>query len=156
MINKRFAASTLIVSASTLVLVAVNEGFSPTAYLDSVGKPTIGFGETKNVQIGQKTDVTRSLRQLQDSLDIHAQGMIECIKVPVSQGEYNAYLSFTYNVGVGAFCSSTLNKKLNSGDYAGACKELLKWTTAGGKVVPGLLKRRQEEFQECSQMSKVS
>jgi lysozyme len=51
---------------------------------------------------------------------------------------------------VSAFCHSTLNKKLNSGDYDGACKELLKWDKAGGKVLPGLVKRRQEEYAQCS------
>lgn len=76
--------------------------------------------------------------------------MAACIKVPVSQNEYDAYLDFTYNVGVGAFCKSTLNKKLNAGDYEGACKELLKWDKADGVVQPGLTKRRKEEYEKCS------
>ena len=77
--------------------------------------------------------------------------MVKCIHVPVTQGEYDAYLDFTYNVGTFAFCTSTLNKKLNAMDYEGACKELLNWTKAGGKVLPGLVKRRQDEYKQCSQ-----
>jgi lysozyme len=70
--------------------------------------------------------------------------------VPISQNEYDAYLDFTYNVGIGNFCHSTLNKKLNAGDYIGACKELLKWDKVNGKALPGLTKRRQEEYEKCS------
>ena len=99
--------------------------------------------------MGDKTDPVRALQVLQNSLDSHAKGMVACIHVPISQGEYDAYLDFTYNVGVSAFCHSTLNKKLNSGDYDGACKGLLAWNQAGGKVLPGLVKRRQEEYAQC-------
>ena len=112
--------------------------------------PTIGFGETKNVKMGEKTDVVRSLRVLEDSMNDHAKGMVSCIKVPISQGEFDAYLDFTYNVGVGNFCSSTLNQKLNAGQYDAACQELLRWNRAGGRVIPALTKRRQEEYQICS------
>ena len=150
MINKqRAAVATLIVSAATLVGIATNEGYSPTSYKDSVGVETIGFGETKGVTAGQKTDPVRALIQLEKSATTHAIGIAQCIKVPVSQGEFDAYVSFSYNVGVSAFCSSTLNKKLNVGDYDGACKELLKWTRAGGTVLPGLVKRREKEYKQC-------
>ena len=145
----RVAVASLVVSAAALVGIALNEGYVGTAYKDVVGIPTIGFGETKGVVIGQTTTPTRALVQLDKSIDAHARGMASCIKVPLSQNEYDAYVSFTYNVGVGAFCSSGLAKKLNAGDYEGACKELLKWDKAGGKVYPGLTRRRQEEYKKC-------
>lgn len=145
----RRAATAIIASASVLVGVAVHEGYSGTAYRDGAGVATVGFGQADGVKIGDTTTPVRALVKLQESLDEHAKGMVQCIHVPISQGEYDAYLDFTYNVGVSAFCHSTLNKKLNSSDYDGACKELLKWDTAGGKVVPGLLKRRQEEYDQC-------
>lgn len=148
--KNRQAVAALIISASTLVGIAVHEGYVGKTYLDAVGVPTIGFGETKGVKPGQTTTPERALVQLLKSADEHAKGMAACIKVPLHQYEYDAYLSFTYNVGVGAFCRSTLNKKLNAGDYEGACAELLKWDKAGGKVLPGLTKRRQEEFKTCS------
>jgi len=146
----RMAAASIVASASVLVGVAMHEGYSGTAYKDVAGVATVGFGQADGVKLGDKTDPVRALKTLEDSLDAHAKGMVECIHVPVSQGEYDAYLDFTYNVGVSAFCHSALNKKLNSGDYDGACKELLKWDKAGGKVLPGLVKRRQEEYAQCS------
>jgi lysozyme len=75
--------------------------------------------------------------------------MHRCIKVPISQGEFEAYVSLTYNIGSGAFCRSTLVKKLNTYDYQGACKEILKWSYFKGKQLPGLVKRRNEEYRLC-------
>lgn len=151
MINNRTRATVaaLTISATTLVGIAVNEGYVGQTYLDAVGVPTIGFGETKGVKPGQTTTPTRALVQLMKSADEHAKGMAACIKVPLYQHEYDAYVSFTYNVGVGAFCRSTLLKKLNAGDYEGACNELLLWDKAGGKALPGLTRRRQEERKLC-------
>ncbi len=145
----RMNVAALVISASALVGIAVNEGYVGSAYKDVVGVPTIGFGETKGVQIGQTTTPPKALRQLLTSADEHATGIKQCITVPISQGEYDAYLSLSYNIGVGAFCKSNLVKKLNSQDYAGACQEILKWNRAGGVVQPGLTKRRYEEFNTC-------
>lgn len=147
--KQRQAVAALVISATTLVGIAVHEGYVGQTYLDAVGFPTIGFGETKGVKPGQTTTPTRALVQLLKSADEHAKGMSDCIRVPLFQHEYDAYLSFTYNVGVGAFCRSTLNKKLNAGDYDGACLEILKWDKAGGRQLAGLTKRRQEEFKQC-------
>ena len=72
-----------------------------------------------------------------------------CVKVPLSQGEYDAYTSFAFNVGGNAFCASTLVKKLNSGDYQGACAELKRWVYVDGRVVQGLVNRREAEYQRC-------
>ena len=149
MSNRRIAA-TIVASASVLVGIAVNEGYSDKSYQDSVGVATIGFGQADGVKMGQKTDPVRALITLENSIDSHAKGMTECIKVPITQNEYDAYLDFTYNVGVGAFCKSTLLKKLNDGDYGGACRGLLDWNRAGGTVLPGLTKRRQQEVEKCS------
>jgi lysozyme len=145
----RTTAASLVASASVIVGVAIHEGYSDTAYKDVAGVTTIGFGQADGTKLGDKTNPVRALVKLEQSLDEHAKGMVECIKVPISQGEYDAYLDFTYNVGVFSFCTSTLNKKLNSSDYDGACKELLKWNKAGGKVSEGLTKRRNDEYQTC-------
>lgn len=147
--KKRVAAASLVVSAVALGSIALHEGFRSQAYLDPVGIPTIGFGETKGVKMGDTITRREALDRLKLSANEHGQGMARCIRVPISQGEYDAYLSFTYNVGVGAFCRSTLTKKLNAGDYQGACKELLRWTKAGGRELPGLVKRRYEEYKQC-------
>lgn len=147
--KKRVAVSTLVASAIAIGSIALHEGYREKAYRDPVGIPTIGYGETKGVKMGDVTNPKKALEQLKVSVDEHGKGMASCIKVPISQNEYDAYISFTYNVGVGAFCRSTLAKKLNSLDYEGACTELLKWNKAGGKVLPGLTKRRQEEYKLC-------
>ena len=147
--NNRRIAATMTITAATITSIAFYEGFRSEAYRDITGVPTIGYGQTKNVKMGDVITPERAMLQLQESAAEHAKEMAKCIKVPVTQGEFDAYSSFTYNVGVGAFCRSTLNKKLNAGDYAGACKELLKWTIAGGKQYPGLVKRRQEEYVRC-------
>lgn len=152
MINENKTRSTvaaLVISAATLVGIATHEGYFGEVYLDVGGIPTIGFGETKGVAKGQKTDPVRAIIQLNQSVNEHAIGMVKCIRVPLTQGEYNAYLSFTYNVGVNAFCNSTLNKKLNAMDYNGACKELLRWDKVKGTPVLGLTRRRQAEYKEC-------
>jgi len=149
--NEKIRRNAAIMSISTLALIGIasHEGFRERAYRDVTGVPTVGYGETKGVTMDSTTTRLEALMRLEISAGEHAKEMVKCIKVPISQGEYNAYVSFTYNVGAGAFCRSTLVKKLNNLDYDGACKELLKWTQAGGKVYPGLVKRRQDEYQTC-------
>lgn len=145
----RVAAGGLVASAALLVSVAMNEGYVGQTYKDVVGVQTIGFGETKNVKANQTTTPVRALIQLEKSMDEHAAGMVACISAPINQGEFDAYLDLTYNIGVGAFCGSSLVKKLNTQDYAGACQEILKWTRAGGVVLPALVIRRQKEYSTC-------
>ena len=73
----------------------------------------------------------------------------QCVKVPLHQYEYDAYVSLSYNIGSSAFCSSTLVRTLNAGDYAGACLQILRWDKFKGKPLAGLTKRRQAEYQQC-------
>ena len=81
-----------------------------------------------------------------------------CVTVPLTQNEYDAYVSFAYNVGRRAFCQSTLVKKLNLGDFKGACDELLRWRFFQGedcalpenrRLCGGLVKRREAEYRQC-------
>lgn len=139
----------LIVSAVAIIGIAKFEGYRGKAYRDVVGIPTIGFGETKGVRIGDTTTPERAMTQLLKSTNRHADGIKQCIKVPLHQYEFDAYVSLAYNIGVGNFCKSTLVKKLNSGDYKGACLEIKKWNRAGGKVNKGLVSRREKEYLRC-------
>lgn len=145
----RVAAAGLAISGAALVGIAMHEGYVPHAYKDPVGIWTIGFGETAGVKPGQTTTPIRAMVQLLDSANAIAKGMVACIHVPIAQHEFDAYLSFSYNVGAGAFCRSTLAKKLNEGKYEEACAELKKWVYAGGKVLPGLVNRREQEYKKC-------
>lgn len=145
----RFAVGALAVSAAALVGIATHEGYRGEAYKDAAGIPTIGYGETAGVKMGDKTTPERALVQLLTSADKHADAIRQCIHVPLYQHEFDAYVSLSYNIGAGAFCRSTLVKKLNAGDYDGACEEIRRWNRAGGKVLPGLVKRRETEYRMC-------
>ena len=149
MSKARIAAGAIAVSAASLVAIATYEGYRGDAYKDSVGVPTLGFGETAGVKIGDKTTPERALVQLLESTEKHADAIRQCIHVPLYQHEFDAYISLAYNIGTGAFCRSTLVKKLNAKDYAGACEEIRRWNKAGGKVLPGLVKRREAEYRMC-------
>jgi lysozyme len=141
----------LAVSASALVGIASHEGYVETATPPVKGDvPTNGFGATKGVREGDKTTPVRALVRLLEEADQHAGGVKRCAPVPMFQYEFDAYVSLTYNIGTGAFCSSTLAKKLNAGDYDGACREILKWDKFKGQSLPGLAARRQKEYRQCT------
>jgi lysozyme len=134
-----------------MVGIATHEGYRSEAYLPTPDDvPTIDFGRTKGVKMGDKSNPVRGLQLLMDELDtVYVAGVKRCVKVPLYDYEFGAYVSFTYNVGVAAFCSSTLAQKLNAGDYAGACAELSRWNRQKGKVLRGLTARREEERAIC-------
>ncbi|SOD42359.1 lysozyme [Nitrosovibrio sp. Nv4] len=144
----RSAIAALVLTASTLVGLAVHEGYEEEAYVPVSGDvPTIGFGTTAGVKMGDKTDPVRSLIRLMDEVeDVYAAGVKRCVKVSLYQHEYDALVSLTYNIGVSAFCGSTLVRKLNSGDYEGAGKEILRWNKFNGKPLKGLTIRRETEY----------
>ena len=145
----RVAVGALAVSATALVGLANLEGYRGTAYKDIGGVWTNGFGETKGVKEGDRTTPERALVQLLVSTNSHADRIRQCIKVPLHQYEFDAYVSLAYNIGTGAFCSSTLVRKLNAGDYDGACEQILRWNKVNGKVVQGLANRREKEYEMC-------
>lgn len=146
----RIAVAALALPASLLVGLAVHEGYSETAKPPIPGDvPTNGFGATKGVKLGDKTDPVRALIRLNAEAEEHAKGVRECVKAPLYQHEFDAYVSLAYNIGTGAFCRSTLVKKLNAADYRGACNEILRWDYSGGKKIRGLTIRRQQEHKQC-------
>ena len=148
--SDRIAATLLTTSFLGLIGIAVHEGYRDTGYLDAVGVATEGFGSTAGAVVGKKTTVERALIKLGDDISEHERGLKGCLQeVPLFQQEWDAYISWTFNVGVGAACSSTLVRKLKAGDYRGACDELLRWDKAGGRALPGLTKRRQQEHAKC-------
>lgn len=136
-------------AAIAVGIVAGFEGLRTTAYLDPVGIPTLCFGSTKGVKLGDKKTPEECRQLLAEELEIYAAGVDRCIKTPLSDKTKAAIVSFTYNVGIGAMCKSTLAKKFNAGDQAGGCRELTKWNKAGGVVWPGLTRRRNEEMALC-------
>ena len=148
--NRTLIAS-LTLSASALVGLAVHEGYRDTAYVPVKGdRPTLGFGDAQGVRLGDRTDPVRALIRLNFQADVFQQEMRRCIgDVPMYQHEWDAVISWAFNVGSKAACGSTLVRKLQALDYPGACKELLRWDRFQGSVLPGLTKRRQDEYQKC-------
>lgn len=145
----RLAVASLVVSAAALVGIASEEAYRGIAYQDDGGVWTLGFGETGDVKPGDRTTPERALVQLLKSAGTHADAIRQCIHVPLYQHEFDAYLSLAYNIGSGAFCRSTLLKKLNERQYAQACGEIRKWIYVSGKPSRGLIGRREREYRIC-------
>lgn len=146
-------AAKVVTAAGALAVAFVGgwEGKRNHAYRDIVGVPTICFGETRGVKIGDYASDEECKAMLGDALLEFETGMRKCLKKPdaIPDKPYVAFLSLSYNIGIGAFCKSTLVKRVNAGDIAGGCDALLSWNKAGGRVVQGLVKRRKAERQMC-------
>lgn len=138
-------------AACVIAIVSGFEGLRTYAYRDPIGIPTICFGETRGVKMGDRATTAECKDMLAVRLVEFETGMTRCLKNPaaVPDKPYAAFLSFTYNVGIGAFCKSTLARKVNAGDIRGGCMELLKWDKAAGIRLPGLTRRRQAENAFC-------
>ena len=141
------------ISQRGLELIKEFEGFSANAYLCSAKIPTIGYGNTfysdgRKVKLGEQISKTDALELLElvANKDF-ADKIFPFIEVKVTQNQFDAMVSLAYNIGVGNFLKSTLLKKVNAGDFAGASNEFLRWNKAGGKELLGLTKRREREKQ---------
>ncbi len=120
----RIAIGLLTLSAAGFVGIVQREGYSDGVIIPTKGDvPTIGFGTTEGVKMGDRTTpVAAMVRALQDSQKYEG-ALKRCVRAPLHQVEYDAYIHHAYNIGSGAFCSSTLVRKLNAGDYRGACDQ---------------------------------
>lgn len=151
--NPRASIAALSLSAAAFVGIAVHEAYRDRAYLPTPNDvPTIGFGTTAGVKMGDKITVERALVRLLADADKFQAELRRCIgDVPLYQHEWDAYVSWAYNVGTGAACKSTLVRKLQQTppDYPGACAELLRWDKQAGITLRGLTIRRQGEYRQC-------
>jgi lysozyme len=154
---KRAPAILIVVAATTAASIATYEGYRSRAYDDGVGVQTVGFGSTRHpdgrpVKAGDTVTPERAVLMLARDADRIWREAAACIaEVPLAPHEAAAFQSLAYNIGSAAFCRSTLVRKLKQDppDYAGACAEILKWDRAGGRVLPGLTRRRQAEYRQC-------
>lgn len=139
------------IAVLAVVLIGGFEGLRLATYKDIVGVPTVCYGETRGVKMGDRYTKAQCDEMLVVALTQFEAAMRKCVKFPdaIPGKSYVAFLSLAYNVGGGAFCKSTLVRKLNAGDVRGACNELPKWNRAGGKVVRGLTLRRAKEKIVC-------
>ena len=123
------------------------EGCKLTAYQDSVGVWTIGYGHTKGVYNGMTITQEEAEQMLLTELEEY-EGYIEnMVTVPLTQNQFDALVVWIYNLGPTNFKNSTLLKELNAGNYNAAGQEITRWNKAGGKVLAGLVKRREAEAQ---------
>ncbi|MCO7595084.1 MULTISPECIES: lysozyme [Pseudomonas] len=128
-----------------LSLIKSFEGLRLQAYQDSVGVWTIGYGTTRGVRPGMSISKEQAERMLLDDVQRFELEVQRLVSVPLSQSQWDALVSFTYNLGAANLESSTLRRLLNAGDYAGAAEQFPRWNKAGGKVLPGLVRRRAAE-----------
>ena len=128
-------------------LIAEFEGFSEKAYLCPAGVWTIGFGHTRNVTEGMTIDREEAVKLLRLDVAERKSALESLLRVPVSENQLVALLSFVYNVGVGNFSRSTMLRKLNVGNYSGAAKEFGRWVFVNNQPLRGLMRRRAREKQ---------
>lgn len=133
------------ISQRGINLVKGFEGFSAKAYKDIAGIPTIGYGTTYGVKMGQFVTVEEAEDLLKADLQVAEEAVNHLVKVPMTQGQFDALVSFTYNVGTGALAKSTLLDLFNQGATVGASNQFLAWTKAGGAFSQGLMNRRLAE-----------
>lgn len=138
------------VSDNRLNFIRQFEGCELAAYQDAVGVWTIGYGWTNpvdGVAIHEGMTITRQRADelLSEGVKLYERGVTDLVTAPLNQNQFDALVSFTYNVGISAFAGSTLLKKLNVRDYAGAADEFSKWVNAGGRQLAGLATRRAAE-----------
>ena len=134
-----------------LPLVVFFEGLIPTTYVDPVGIPTVCYGETdKTITMQARFTRDECLVMLGASMQRHAAAISPCIKVPIKDHEAAAILSWAYNIGAGAACSSTLVAMVNAGHPASEwCQQMNRWVFAGGQKLKGLVRRREAEVALC-------
>lgn len=140
----------MTVSAKGIDLICSFEGLQLTAYDDGVGVWTIGFGTIKypngvRVKRGDTCTLEQAKSYMRYDLIEFEHTVNSLVKVPLNQNQFDALVSLTYNIGSGAFKSSTLLKKLNLSDYKGAADQFDVWVNAGGKRMQGLANRRAKE-----------
>lgn len=133
-------------NAAGIKLIKAFEGCKLKAYRDIVGVLTIGYGHTgADVFEGQVITQEEAERLLRDDLEAFEVGVARLVKVSLTENQFAALVSFAYNLGLRALGGSTLLKLLNKGDPEGAALEFTKWSHAGGRVVAGLVRRREAE-----------
>lgn len=134
------------ISQQGIDLIKRFEGFRSEAYLCPAGVWTIGYGHTSDVHRGDRIDEDAAEDYLREDLDSAEGAVGKYVRVPLKQGQFDALVSFTFNLGAGNLYNSTLLKKVNRNpDDPAIRQEFEKWVYAGGRVLPGLVERRKAE-----------
>lgn len=139
-----------VAAAALLAFTPKFEGTELTTYRDLGGVLTYCTGATEDAQWGRTYTPDQCRAQLDRDLERHAAGIARCVPLArMTDGQKVAFVDVAYNIGVGAFCGSSMARRANAGDMTGACNALLMWNKVGGKEVRGLTRRRQAERELC-------
>ena len=137
------------VTEAGLDLIKRFEGFSPKIYICPAGYPTIGYGHVvlAHEQDQFATGITQAeaTALLRKDVRIAERAVLRLITVPLTDGQFDALISFTFNLGAGRLQTSTLRRRVNQGDWQQAVRELRRWIYGGGRPLPGLITRRNHE-----------
>lgn len=137
--------------AATVGLLVIFEGCRTYAYRDPVGIPTVCFGHTNNVHMGDRYTKAGCKKLLIKDLPRYQAMVDRCIHVSVPDQTYAALTSFTYNVGGGALCRSSVARLINEGDRIEGCEAMNRYVYAHGFRLPGLVRRRAAESNLCKE-----
>lgn len=135
-----------------IAIIGNFEGLRLVAYKDVVGVWTACYGETKGIKGGMKfTREQCDVMFIDSGLKRHEAGMRACLTYPdlIPEKSYVAFLSLTYNIGIGGFCKSSVARAINEGRIQAACYNLTKFNKAKGRVIKGLVTRRKQELRLC-------
>ncbi len=133
------------ISVEGLALIKKFEGLELDAYKCAAGVWTIGYGHTKGVQEGDVWSEAQANEMLEIELEEFERYINDNVTVALSQNQFDALVSWVYNLGPANLKASTMLKVLNSGDYEGVPAQIKRWNKAGGKVLEGLIRRREAE-----------
>lgn len=152
----RYQITAMTVSAAGLIGIVGYEGYSATAYKDTGGIFTVGFGHTgSEVKASTRMTVSEAMKTLGKDVGRTEKTIQSCLgdDIKLTQSEWDAYISLAYNVGAGAVCKSSIKRKLQAGRYQAACAAILSFDKArvNGKLVKnkGLANRREDEYRIC-------
>ena len=165
---QRTGIAALVLSAAGLVHIATREGYVAVAMVPVPGDvPTIGFGTTQGVKLGDKITPPKALERSLSDIAKYEGAVKQCVTAPLYQREYDAYISLAYNIGPVRFCASTIPAKLAAGQYQAACETILDFDGFRDRTKPmvknpktgrmefplirlrGLTTRRQSEYRMC-------
>lgn len=150
--SSRIAIALLTLSGAGLVGIASQENYSAKAYIPVPGDvPTVGFGSTQGVHMGDTTTPVRALIRLNNEVEgKYGRAVHDCITTPLHQNEYDVFVRLAYNIGPSAFCKSTLVTYANAYEYGKACGQVVRFIYGPNQIpLKGLQNLRSEQYLTC-------